>query len=85
MSGRMRVTAIILVIAAVLGAYSFVIESLEDGSGMYDTVNGTKLDMQSLIQENRELQESLAHLRNKYEDLMAYMKVIETVCIKRNI
>jgi hypothetical protein len=84
MSGRMRVTAIILVIAAVLGAYSFVIESLEDG-GMYDTVNGTKLDMQSLIQENRELQESLAHLRNKYEDLMAYMKVIETVCVKRNI
>ena len=83
MSGRMRVTAIILVIAAVLGAYSFVIESLEDG-GMYDTVNGTKLDMQSLIQENRELQESLAHLRNKYEDLMAYMKVIETVCVKRN-
>jgi len=79
----MRVTAIILVIAAVLGAYSFVIESLEDG-GMYDTVNGTKLDMQSLIQENRELQESLAHLRNKYEDLMAYMKVIETVCVKRN-
>ena len=84
MSGRMRVTAIILVIAAVLGAYSFVIESLEDG-GMYDTVNGTKLDMQSLIQENRELQESLTHLRNKYEDLMAYMKVIETVRVKRNI
>ena len=84
MSGRMRVTATILVIAAVLGAYSFVIESLEDG-GMYDTVNGTKLDVPSLIQENRDLQESLAHLRNKYEDLMAYMKVIETVRVKRNI
>ena len=35
---------------------------------------GTRMDNNALVAENRELRESLTHLRNKYEDLMAYMK-----------
>ena len=35
---------------------------------------GTRMDNNALAAENRELRESLTHLRNKYEDLMAYMK-----------
>jgi len=35
---------------------------------------GTRLDATALANENRELRESMAHLRSKYEDLMAYMK-----------
>ena len=40
-------------------------------------MTGTRLDATAataLANENRELRESMAHLRSKYEDLMAYMK-----------
>jgi hypothetical protein len=60
------------VLKQLLGAYSFFLESLDEVAE--DVVNGTKVDSQALIQENKELRESLEHLRTKYQDLMAYMK-----------